>query len=63
MTAVPDFKACALGGLVADENHTLDWLFDVLHDAGHTTRGVATSIKREGRACCDRAVLEKTPQR
>ena len=48
MTAVRDFAACALGGFVADENHTLDWLFDVPHAAGHMTRGVASIIKRDG---------------
>ena len=41
---------CAHGGFIADESHTLDWLFEVPRDAGHTTRSVAGIITvRAGR--------------
>src|SRR6266545_3260032 len=34
MPSVQYFTACTLDGFIADENHSLDWLFEAPHDAG-----------------------------
>jgi dihydrofolate reductase len=34
MPSVQYFTACTLNGFIADENHSLDWLFEAPHDEG-----------------------------
>jgi len=34
MPSVQYFTACTLDGFIADENHSLDWLFEAPHDEG-----------------------------
>jgi dihydrofolate reductase len=33
VTEVQSFTACTIDGFIADENNSLDWLFEVPHDA------------------------------
>jgi dihydrofolate reductase len=39
MTKVQYFTACTLDGFIADEHHSLDWLFEVPHESGDADDG------------------------